>query len=113
MMKLWRWEKGRQNTGYEKLLLLGSRWLVLFDVYLLKFGEGVSIPSHVDKVEKGRHFRINIILKKAKSGGDFICETPIYESERIKFFRPDIVNHAVSKIEDGTRYVLSIGWIRT
>lgn len=111
-MKIWRWDKGRQNTGYDKMFLLGSRWLLPFDLYLLRFREGVYIPPHTDKVDSGKHYRLNIVIKKAKRGGDFICDTPIYENSRIKFFRSDICEHAVSKVEKGTRYVLSLGWVR-
>lgn len=111
-MKFWRWEKGRQNTGYEKLPLLCSRWPIPFDLYLLRFREGVHIPPHTDRVESGRHYRLNIVLKQAKLGGEFLCDSPIYESARIKLFRPDIAEHAVGEVRSGTRYVLSLGWVR-
>jgi hypothetical protein len=107
-----RWTKGRQKTGYDKMLLLGSYWPLPFDVYLLRFKEGTEIPPHTDKVESGEHYRINIIIKKAERGGDFVCETPIYENRRIKYFRSDESEHAVTKIEKGIRYVLSIGWVK-
>lgn len=109
--KLFKWEKGRQNSGYEKMLLCRSLWPIKLDLYLLRFKKGAAIKTHTDPVEAGKHFRINFILKNAKSGGNFICENLIYESERIKFFRPDIEKHSVSKINKGTRYVISIGWI--
>lgn len=111
-LKLWRWEGGRQDSGYEKLLLLGARWPIRFDLYLLRFREGAYIPLHVDKVKSGRHFRLNIVLRKAKLGGEFLCSSPIFESSRVKYFRSDISEHSVSKIEAGTRYVLSLGWVR-
>lgn len=38
-----------------------------------------------------------------------MCESPIYESARIKLFRPDVSKHAVSKVIKGNRYLLSIG----
>ncbi|WP_308365795.1 MULTISPECIES: hypothetical protein [unclassified Microbulbifer] len=111
-MKFWRWEKGRQNTGYEKLLLLAARWPIPFDLYLLRFREGICIPPHTDPVKSGRHYRLNIVVKKAKAGGEFLCDSPIYESPRIKYFHPDISEHSVSKVQSGTRYVLSLGWVR-
>jgi len=110
-MKLFKWEKGRQNTGYEKMLLASARWPKPFDVYLLRFFEGHEILPHRDKVEQGEHHRINLILKSAADGGDFICADPIYDSKYIKYFRPDISEHQVSKITSGSRYVLSLGWI--
>ena len=109
---MWRWEKGRQNTGYEKLFLFGSKWLLKFDCYILKFGEGVNIPLHIDQVDHGKHYRLNIILKHAKLGGHFHCKNCIFETPRIKLFRPDLNEHSVSKIERGKRYVLSVGWLR-
>ncbi|MFC6977979.1 hypothetical protein [Microbulbifer taiwanensis] len=63
-------------------------------------------------MNSGRHYRLNIVIKRAKSGGEFLCDSPIYESARIKLFRPDIAEHAVSEVQSGTRYVLSLGWVR-
>lgn len=107
-----RWQRGRQNTGYDKLLILTGKYPLAFDIYLLKFPPGSEIPMHTDTVTHGNHFRMNIVLKKAKSGGDFICSNVLWENSRIKLFRPDIASHRVTRIQKGTRYVLSIGWIR-
>ena len=112
MSKWLRWDVGRQQSGYDKMLLATGRWPLPFDCYLLRFPEGSEIGEHQDKNENGRHFRLNIMLKNAKVGGRFICKDPIFETSRIKFFRPDVSRHAVTKVEKGTRYVLSIGWIR-
>jgi hypothetical protein len=51
-------------------------------------------------------------MKRAAAGGEFVCATPIYESPRIKYFRPDACEHSVTRVDKGTRYVLSVGWIR-
>jgi len=107
-----RWQEGRQNSGYLKMLLFTLPWPIKFDLYLLKFPEGSKILSHRDEVGEGKHYRINLVLKKAKQGGKFKCESSIYESSRIKFFRPDISIHEVSEVCKGSRYLLSIGWIR-
>ena len=107
-----RWQKGRQKTGYEKLLLLSAKWPRSFDVHLLRFLQGHEIPPHVDQVDFGQHHRLNIVLKQAKEGGEFVCQNPIYESRRIKYFRPDISEHSVGRIIEGSRYVLSVGWIK-
>ncbi|MGI9282470.1 MAG: 2OG-Fe(II) oxygenase [Endozoicomonas sp.] len=112
LSKVFRWQKGRQNTGYDKMLLGGGLWPVPFDLYLLRFLEGHEIPPHVDQVESGEHYRLNIILKSPESGGEFICREPIYESRLIKFFRSDLSEHSVNKILKGRRYVLSIGWVK-
>lgn len=109
---LFKWQKGRQKAGYEKLLLAGATWPIKFDLYLLKFPEGCEVPPHTDDVKDGKHYRLNIVLKQAKSGGEFICKSPIYCSKRIKFFRPDICEHSVTKVISGNRYLLSVGWVR-
>ena len=110
--KCFRWQVGRQKSGYDKMLLLTGKIPVPFDVYILRFPVESEILEHVDAVESGDHYRLNIIIKKAKSGGLFFCTNSVFETERIKLFRPDISKHSVSKIIAGTRYVLSIGWIR-
>ncbi len=95
-------------------MLLGfGLWPRPFDIYILRFTEGQEIPPHVDPVQNGAHYRLNIILKAATIGGEFICTTAIYENSRIKYFRPDISEHAVTTIIKGSRYVLSFGWIKT
>lgn len=105
-----RWQAGRQLGGYDKLLLATAHWPLPFDMYLLRFREGSFIPPHTDPVTTLRHFRINIVLKKALEGGEFVCENPIFATGRVKFFRPDISKHSVTKVVKGTRYLLSIGW---
>jgi len=108
---MFRWEKGRQESGYLKMLLLKSN-IFKFDLYLIKFPQGSLIKPHTDIVQNEKHYRINIILKNAKEGGEFICSKLMYNSKRIKIFRPDIEEHSVSKIKEGTRLVISLGWIR-
>ena len=111
-MRFLRWTKGRQETGYEKMQLAIAKWPKPFDVYLRRFHPGYDIPPHTDKVKEGEHYRINIILKNAKKGGQFICKEPLYESKWIKYFRPDISEHQVTKIIEGKRYVFSLGWVQ-
>jgi len=112
LSKLFRWDRGRQQSGYDKMLLCVAIWPIKFDLYFLKFPQGSEIAPHIDKVESGKHYRLNIVLKNADEGGEFICENPIFETSRIKLFRPDICEHQVSKIEKGTRYLVSIGWVK-
>lgn len=106
-----RWEKGRQNTGYDKLLLVANPFLLPFDCYLLRFPEGTEIPPHRDPVKAGRHYRLNIIVKRAPVGGEFICADPLFQTRRVNLFRSDLCTHSVTRVEGGSRYVLSIGWI--
>lgn len=105
-----KWEKGRQGSGYEKLRLFAGTWPFPFDSYLIRYPEGSSIPPHQDPVQAKKHYRVNIILIAPKSGGEFMCDNPIFETSRIKLFRPDISTHSVTEVVGGTRYVLSFGW---
>lgn len=109
--RAFRWEQGRQGTGYEKMLLFTARWPLRFDSYLLRYPTGSEIPPHVDPVESGRHYRLNVVVRSSKSGGEFVCATPLFATNRIKFFRPDVSEHSVTRVVAGTRYVLSIGWL--
>lgn len=111
--KLFRWDSGRQASGYNKMLLCGALWPIKFDVYFIKFPQGSEIKPHTDNVKTGKHFRLNIVLKHAQQGGEFTCDNSIVNKSRIKLFRPDINEHSVSKIEKGCRYILSIGWIKS
>ena len=110
---LFRWQKGRQLSGYDKMLLAALMCPFKLDMYLLRFPTGSEIASHTDKVLSGRHFRLNIVIKEAKKGGHFYCDTPLFETKRIKLFRPDVNEHAVTRIDSGCRYVFSIGWLRS
>lgn len=103
-----RWEEGRQGSGYFKLKLFAFSRL---DLYLLKFPKGSSIPPHVDQVTHGRHFRLNFIISFFHVGGEFNCKDPIFETKRVKLFRPDISMHSVTRVQKGTRYVISLGWV--
>ena len=106
-----RWSVGRQDTGYEKMLLATARWPLRFDSYLIRYPVGSAIPPHTDPVTAGRHFRLNIVLRRSQAGGEFVCKTPIFASRRIKLFRPDACEHSVTRVEGSARYVLSIGWV--
>jgi hypothetical protein len=83
-------------------------WLKGFDVYLLRYPVGSEIPTHVDEVLGFRHYRCNIILRQARQGGDFFADEWVLNTKCIKVFASDSP-HMVSRIEAGTRIVLSIG----
>lgn len=106
-----RWQKGRQGSGYSKMLLGTLMWPIPWDCYLIYYPKGVGIPPHQDKVDKGAHYRLNLILWKPVLGGEFKCEKSIFSSNRIKLFRPDQELHSVTPIEQGNRWVLSLGWV--
>jgi hypothetical protein len=109
-MTLWKWVDGRQGSGYHKLLL--ACIAPYFDVYLLRFPEDSFVPIHKDPVTNRRHFRLNIVLRRAKFGGKMVCEAGLGISSRVMYFRPDVVKHALTRVQAGTLYMLSIGWTR-
>jgi hypothetical protein len=111
-MRLFRWQRGRQQSGYDKMLLIECYWPLPFDAYLLRYPPGSEVAPHIDESPLGRHFRLNLVIRHSSEGGTFQCNEPLFESSRVKFFRPDISMHSVSKVVSGTRYVLSVGWIR-
>lgn len=104
------WIDGRQKSGYLKRKIFESK-LLKTDCYLLKYPEGSEIKLHTDPVTTGKHYRLNIILKRAR-GGAFKCNGKYFKFGPIIFFRPDLYEHSVTRITSGTRYVLSIGFIR-
>lgn len=106
-----KWQRGRQDGGYDKMLLLTARWPLPFDSYLIRYPAGSEIPPHTDAVAQGKHYRLNLVLKRSPRGGEFVCSAPILSTARIKLFRPDQCEHSVTRVEGGSRYVLSIGWI--
>ena len=87
-----RWVPGRQGAEYQKKLLIrfGIPGIFGLDTYLLKFEPNCNLPEHVDKVDKGRHFRLNFIYK---GKGDFKCEKTIIRTKRFVLFRPDKYRH--------------------
>jgi hypothetical protein len=105
------WQRGRQDTGYDKMLMATARWPLPFDCYLLRYPQGAVIPPHTDPVTDKKHYRLNIVVWRATQGGEFICATPIFATDRIKLFRPDACEHSVSEVKQGSRYVFSLGWV--
>ena len=109
-----KWTKGRQGTGYFKMKLFESRKFH-FDCYILRFPKGSKLITHVDKVNSDwEHHRFNFILKKAKVGGVFHAWFMPRKKRNARWyrFRPDIHPHGMTPIVEGSRYVLSIGWLR-
>jgi hypothetical protein len=96
-----RWQPGRQGTGYRKLLLAsGRRW----DLYVLDYPPGTSIPTHVDPVPNRRHWRANLVMWGDQSfEGDAVLRFG-----RLVVFRPDVMPHSVATVTR-RRIVLSFG----
>jgi len=103
-----KWIQGRQGTRYQKKMLLrfGIPGFLGMDAYILKFEPKCLLPEHVDKVKRGRHFRLNIIYK---GEGKFDCNKTIIRTKRVVLFRPDKHTHSMEN-GDSERKVLSIGF---
>ncbi|MEX2499876.1 MAG: 2OG-Fe(II) oxygenase [Wenzhouxiangellaceae bacterium] len=82
-------------------------------IYLVRYSAGHEIMSHVDMVSEGRLYKLNCVLVKPKAGGEFGCERNIFDLfGRIILFRPDLYKHRVSRIERGSRWLLSFALTR-
>ena len=121
-MKLFRWSKGRADTGYWILPLMLSDKLMA-DAYLLKYPTGAYIPPHKDPAPDGFvHFRVNIVLPIPHTGGRFITDNPLANAEespnlnigivKVFWFESSEVEHEVRRVYSGTRWVISFGWLK-
>lgn len=83
------------------------------NVYLVRYPEGHKVVPHVDMIAQGRLYKLNCVLKKPKAGGEFISEQNIFNLfGRLYLFRPDLYQHRVSRIERGSRWLLSFALTR-
>ena len=103
-----RWEKGRQKgADYNKLKIFSGRIFNYgLDCYVLKYDKFTSLPEHTDKVNGGRHYRLNLNIK-GKSR--FSCEKCIIKSRFVNLFRADLYRHSLFTETDTTK--LSIGFV--
>jgi hypothetical protein len=109
-LKLFKWDVGRQDSGYRVFTLLYSK-LLSMDCCIIHYRTGSFIPEHTDRVQSGQMYRLNVELWKASKGGKFVCDVTWSLFDRIHFFRPDVQLHHVTQIEQGNRWVFSIGKI--
>jgi hypothetical protein len=121
-------EPGRQGSGYKKTCLLGyldhpaivdvvgvmRRALldpVAFDAWWITYPVGSHVPEHTDPagVDGLCHVRANLVVVRGR-GGDFIAdgETIDLDVGDLVVFRPDIVRHAVTVVDE-PRALLSLG----
>jgi len=83
----------------------------MIDCYLFHYKQGSYIPKHKDPSGGRRVYRLNVELIKARKGGKFHCNKMIWSwRERIYLFRADTSYHYVTPIEEGSRWLFSIGW---
>jgi hypothetical protein len=110
--KLFHWQYGRQNSGYKIFPIIHSSRLKL-DMHLIFYPKGSEIKPHKDPAMFGqRHYRMNLEVWKADQGGVFECAKCLIRFGRLRLFRPDLELHSVTKIEEGSRWIFSIGWLR-
>jgi hypothetical protein len=99
---MWRWERGRQASGYRKLLLAhGRRW----DLHLIDYPRYSHVPDHVDPIPGRRHVRANLVLSGERK---LYAAEPLFECGRFTIFRSDR-RHMVGMIRRGRSLVLSLG----
>ncbi len=92
---------------------INLRWPVSLQIQLHtnEYAKGDYLCEHIDQIRKEeRQVRFQIILVKAKQGGELKCEKFIYESPRIKIFEPTKWKHSVTKVEEGRRLLLNFGF---
>lgn len=92
-------------------VLFRSKYL---STYLVGYPEGHKVVPHLDMIADGRLYKLNCLLVKPRSGGEFACEKSIFNLfGRVILFRPDLYQHQVSKIERGSRWLLSFALTTT
>jgi hypothetical protein len=108
---VFKWKGGRQRSGYRTFLLFFNPFFIPFHVLLLHYPAWSYTPFHVDPVPGKRHYRFNLSFWLPKIGGTPLIVKPYINTRRIQFFRSDLCPHSVSTVYEGTRWVLSIGWV--
>lgn len=104
------WEEGRQKSGYLKNKIFSLSFLGIgFDCYLIKYPKNSAVEKHTDKVDSKKHYRLNYVYKHSDLGGLFILNGRVCRHQSLIFFRPDVDEHAVTKIVEGERKVFSLG----
>ncbi|BES73124.1 hypothetical protein RE428_41420 [Marinobacter nanhaiticus D15-8W] len=92
-------------------ILLQSKRL---NIYLVRYPEGHRVRRHLDMVSEGCLYKLNCVLVKPKVGGEFICDKNLFNlANRLILFRPDLHQHEVSRIEQGSRWLLSFAFNRS
>lgn len=105
-----KWQKGRQDTvEYFKFKLFSFKvGRFGFDGYLLKYPALTHLLPHLDEVQDGKHYRMNITLR---GNNMFICQGKHFHiKEFIHIFRPDIQRHGLLVATE--TYKLSLGFAK-
>ncbi|MDM0053003.1 hypothetical protein [Variovorax sp. J22R115] len=75
----------------------------IIDIRHREFYEGAEVPEHRDAFEPIYGCSVNLLLQRAKAGGEFRCEKTIFKSDRLCIFNGTRYLHSVSRVEEGTR----------
>ncbi len=110
----WKWVDGRQHghgTDYKKFCLWSFKLFNWgFDAYILKYKPSV-LHEHIDPVEGGKHWRLNIKLQGIADFGKKIDGEWKYNRKIFNFFRPDIIPHTLLIYYTGCTK-LSFGFVK-
>jgi hypothetical protein len=82
------------------LLAQGRSW----DLYVIDYPPGTSIPTHTDPVPGRSHWRANLRLW----GEDAFDGESVFRIGPLVVFRPDVMPHAVSTVKR-RRVLISFG----
>lgn len=81
---------------------------IAFDLVILRYLPGSELPMHKDEVPGLNCYRFNFSYNSG-TGGELICDNTILRTKFLNIFRPDLNSHGVRKVENGTRWVFTIG----
>jgi len=95
------WKRGRQGTGYFKKNIFHSNFCDLLWIF---YPKETFIPTHQDKIDGKKHFRLNIRMY----GPDSYHGNYLFKWKRIVLFRPDIMPYSVERVAE-KRLILSFG----
>ena len=109
----------RKTEAYDIARQSGIGGLIRWPFYsalfisVINYPEGSVVEVHRDggidhqKMQPLLGFNMNIVLKKATLGGEFVCPDAWVNSSRIKIFNGDRFNHHVTQIQKGGRIILA------
>lgn len=84
-----------------------------FFLSLISYPQGSIVEKHHDgginplKMKPLLGCNLNIVLKKAVEGGEFICMEAWVNTGRIKIFNGDKYDHEVTRVEKGRRVIFA------
>jgi hypothetical protein len=117
-MKLFKWLPGRiKELEYYKLPIYKFKLFNFgFDCYVLKYPKSnwisISLPKHFDKVENGKHWRLNIQIFGDSTFYVIDNNTKKYIRKRFILFRPDIQEHGLDIYNRKDCIKLSFGFVK-